>query len=95
MDMLGVDMLTFDSGKCYGPKGVGVLALRHGVTFRHSCMAEGKKVESVRGQKTPHSLLGCAEAFVRAQIHMKSRSEATALLRDFMFESPPKRNPRD
>ncbi len=31
LDRLGVDMMTLDAGKCYGPKSTGVLAHRHWV----------------------------------------------------------------
>ncbi len=86
MDMLGVDMLTFDSGKCYGPKGVGVLALRHGVIILPFMHGGGQEGGMRSGTENTALIVGCTEAFVRAQAHMKSRSTAIASLRDFMFD---------
>jgi cysteine desulfurase len=72
LDMLGVDMMTLDAGKCYGPKGVGVLAHRHSVSLRS-------------GTENTALIVGCARALVRAQKEYESRSLAVAKLRDYLF----------
>jgi cysteine desulfurase len=86
MDMLGVHMMTLDAGKCFGPKGVGVLALRHGVTIAPLLLGGGQERGLRSGTENVPLIVGCAEALVRAQDDWKSRSAATAALRDFMFD---------
>lgn len=93
MDMLGVDMMSLDSGKCYGPKGCGVLALRHGVTLAPFMHGGGQEGGIRSGTENVPLIVGCVEALVRAQDQWKSRSETVASLRDFMFEHVEKEIP--
>jgi len=86
MDMLGVDLMTLDGGKCYGPKGVGVLARQHGVDLRGIILGGDQEYGLRAGTENTALIVGCAEALVRAQDERKSRSEATASLRDFAIE---------
>lgn len=86
MDMLGVDLMTLDSGKCYGPKGVGILARRHSVPLA-PYMHGGEQEGGLRaGTENVALIVGCAEAVVRAQTHHIARSETTTLLREYFFE---------
>jgi cysteine desulfurase len=86
IDMLGVDLMTLDSGKCYGPKGVGVLAKRHGVTLS-PVLHGGEQEHGLRaGTENTALIIGCVEAIVRAQENHEARSEAATLLREFFFE---------
>lgn len=86
MDMLGVDMMTLDSGKCYGPKGVGVLALRHGVTLAPVLYGGGQERGLRSGTENTALIVGCSTALVRAQATWKSRADNVILLRDFMID---------
>ncbi len=85
MDMLGVDLMTLDAGKCYGPKGIGVLALRHGINIEPQLMGGGQERGLRSSTENTALIVGFTHAFTRAQGACKSRSEATASLRDFMF----------
>ncbi len=85
MDMLGVDMLSLDSGKCYGPKGAGVLALRHGVTLAPFMHGGGQEGGLRSGTENVPLIVGCAEALTRAQELWEARSEKVRALRDYMF----------
>ena len=86
IDMLGVDLMTLDSGKCYGPKGVGVLAKRHGVTLS-PVLHGGEQEQGLRaGTENTALIVGCVEAIVRAQENHEARSEAVATLREYFFE---------
>ncbi len=86
MDMLGVDMLSLDSGKCYGPKGAGVLALRHGVTIAPFMHGGGQEGGLRSGTENVPLIVGCAEALVRAQGEWQTRRTYVAQLRDYMFD---------
>ncbi len=86
MDMLAVDLMTLDAGKCYGPKGVGVLARRHGITLS-PYMFGGDQEQGLRaGTENTALIVGCVAALVRAQGAWRSRSEAVASLRDRMMQ---------
>lgn len=86
LDRLMVDMLSLDAGKCYGPKGVGVLVLRHGVTLSpvlHGGPQEGglrPATENVAG------IVGAAEALRVAQEHFDGRVQKALHLRNFMID---------
>ena len=85
LDRLMVDMLSLDAGKCYGPKGVGVLILRHGVVLSpvlHGGPQEGglrPATENVAG------IVGAAEALRIAQAHFDGRVQKVTHLRNFMI----------
>jgi cysteine desulfurase len=85
MDMLGVDLMSLDGGKCYGPKGVGVLALRHGISVSPQLMGGGQERGLRSGTENTALIVGFSHAFLRAQNSWKSRSDAADSLRDFMF----------
>lgn len=86
MDMLGVDLMTLDAGKCYGPKGVGVLALRHGVELSSFMHGGGQEGGLRSGTENTPLIVGCAAALSRAQDSWKERSATALLLRDYMME---------
>ncbi len=87
LDRLMVDMLSLDAGKCYGPKGVGVLVSRHGVELTpviHGGPQEGgvrPATENVAG------VVGAAEALRVAQVHREARVKKTTELRNFMIDA--------
>jgi cysteine desulfurase len=86
MDMLGVDLLSLDSGKCYGPKGAGVLAFRHGVTLSPLMFGGGQEGGVRSGTENTPLVVGCGMSLLRAQEGWKSRAEAASTLRDFFFD---------
>jgi cysteine desulfurase len=82
LDSLGVDLLTLDAGKCYGPKGVGVLAYRHGVTLT-SQLHGGDQEHGLRaGTENVALAVGCAVALLRAESGRESRVRSVTKLRD-------------
>jgi cysteine desulfurase len=85
MDMLGIDLMTLDSGKCYGPKGAGVLALRHGVEIEPQLLGGGQERGLRSSTENPALIVGCVHALVRALDVWMSRCAAVASLRDFFF----------
>lgn len=86
LDRLGVDLMTLDAGKCYGPKGVGVLAHRHWVKIV-SIMYGGGQEQGLRsGTENTALVVGCVKAIVRAQKNFEARSLETTRLREKLFE---------
>lgn len=86
---LGVDMLSLDAGKCYGPKGVGVLVHRTRARASLAPTTYGGSQESgLRpGTENVPLIVGCAEAIRLAQNAWQSRSETVAPLRDTMIDT--------
>lgn len=82
LDMLGVDMMTLDAGKCYGPKGVGVLVHRQWVEIVSIAHGGGQEAGLRSGTESLPLIVGCVTALVRAQAGWQSRSVKAAALRD-------------
>lgn len=82
LDALGADLMTLDAGKCYGPKGVGVLVHRHWVELAPASFGGGQESGLRSGTENTPLIVGCVRAIVRAQESWQSRSEAVAMLRD-------------
>lgn len=92
-ERLGVDMLSLDSGKCYGPKGVGVLVHRSKATLLATSFGGSQESELRPGTENTPLIVGCAEAIRIAQEDWESRSEITSLLRDTMIDQLTSRIP--
>ncbi len=68
VDKLGVDMLTLDGGKIYGPRGVGCVYIKRGVLV-HSPYKGGGQEKSVRpGTENLPAILGFTTAL--AEVYM-------------------------
>ncbi len=87
LDKLGVDLITLDAGKCYGPKGVGVLAKRHGVTLSPILHGGSQEYNLRAGTENTALIVGCVEAIVRAQEGHAARSEKIRVLQEYFLTS--------
>lgn len=86
MDALGVDLLTLDAGKCYGPKGVGILAHRKQILLT-PILFGGDQEQGLRpGTENVPLVVGCAEALVRVCGGHAERAARIGKLRDSFFE---------
>ena len=86
MDSLGVDLMTLDAGKCYGPKGVGVLAHLRTVPLVPHLFGGGQERGLRPGTENVPLIVGCAEALRIAQAHWRERADEVGTLRDFFFD---------
>lgn len=86
LDRLGVDLMTLDAGKCYGPKGVGVLAHRHWVKIVPIMHGGGQEQGLRSGTENTALIVGCVKAVVRAQKNYEARSLETTRLREKLFK---------
>lgn len=86
MDSLGVDLMSIDAGKCYGPKGVGVLALRGDIALS-SVVHGGSQERGLRpGTVNVALAVGCATALLLAEAHFEERVQKVTSLREFFAE---------
>lgn len=84
---LRVDLLTLGAGKCYGPKGVGVLMKRSFVSGEPMIRGGGQEGGLRSGTEAVPLCVGFAEAFVLAQEKAKEYCEYVASLRDHFISA--------
>ncbi len=86
LDQVHADVLSLDAGKCGGPKGVGVVAMRHGVELA-PVMFGGPQERGLRpATENVVGIVGAVTAFGLAQTHYEARAKAAAALRDGFME---------
>lgn len=86
VEKLGVDLMTIDAGKFYGPKGVGVLYKKHYVPIEPIIFG-GSQEDGLRaGTENVPGIVGCAEAFKESQKLRESESKRLCLLQKFFID---------
>ena len=86
MDALGVDLMTLDAGKCYGPKGLGVLARKHGVELNTQTYGGAQESGLRAGTENTPLIVGGVAAFARADKGREERVVPTRAVRDYLIE---------
>ncbi len=86
IEKLGLDLMTVDAGKFYGPKGVGVLYKKHFVPIEPIIFG-GSQENGIRaGTENVSGIVGCAEAFVLAQKKREKESDRLVRLQLYFIE---------
>lgn len=86
-DALGADLMTLDAGKCYGPKGAGVLIRRKHVPLAPYMLGGGQERGLRPGTENVPLIVGCAKALSVAQAGHARRAARVQTLRDMFIES--------
>jgi cysteine desulfurase len=82
MSRLGVDLMTLNAAKCYGPKQVGLLWVRAGIILQ-PVLRGGSQERSLRaGTENVAGTVGFARALELAQEQRKTESHRLSGLRD-------------
>ncbi len=84
---LDVDLLALDAGKCSGPKGVGVLALRRPDILSPILFGGGQERGKRPGTENVAGIVGAGEALEQAGQGYAERAAAVALVRDQVLKS--------
>ena len=79
---LGVDMLTLNAAKCYGPKQTALLWHASGVSLTPIIHGGGQEGALRSGTENVAGIIGFAEALASAESHRKSEARRLASLRD-------------
>jgi cysteine desulfurase len=87
LSSLQVDVLSLDAGKCYGPKGVGILAFRHKVALEPYLYGGGQEFGLRSGTENTPLIIGASVALVRAQREYADQAKRVTLLRDYLLEA--------
>lgn len=85
-DALGADLMTLDAGKCYGPKGVGVLIRRKHVSLAPHMLGGGQEGGLRPGTENVPLIAGFAEALSIAQEGYARRAAHVRVLRNVLME---------
>ena len=81
---LGVDMMTLNAGKCYGPKQVGILYVSSHVTLRPIVRGGGQEMGIRSGTENVAGAIGFAMALEMAIKKRHSESKRLTVLRDHL-----------
>ncbi len=79
---LGVDLMTLNAGKCYGPKQVGALFVRAGVELSPLIRGGGQENGLRSGTENVAGAIGFAKALELAEKHRGSEVKRLQVLRD-------------
>ena len=82
---LGIDLMTVDGQKIYGPKGVGFLYKKEGV-FLEPIMKGGNQEHGIRpGTENIPLIIGMKESFVKAVSNREEETEKIKILQDYFI----------
>lgn len=82
VERLGVDLLTLNSSKIYGPKGVGALFVRRGVSLSPIMYGGGQERGLRPGTENVAGIVGFTEALQIAETTKEKESKRLTKLRD-------------
>lgn len=83
VDRLGVDLLTLNAAKIYGPKGVGALFVRNGVKLEPIFHGGGQEKNLRSGTENVPGIVGLSKALEIAEAERVKESARLAALRDY------------
>lgn len=85
VERLGVDLLTVNGSKIYGPKGTGVLFIKDGIKLQ-PILYGGEQEKKLRpGTESVAGIVGMAEALKLANGEREKESERLSGLRDYFI----------
>ena len=90
---LGIDLLTLDGSKIYGPRGCGILFARRGIILTPELFGGDQEKERRAGTENVASASGFAYALELAQKEKDNESKRISMLRDEMLSAIQKEVP--
>ena len=72
LNRMGVDLLTLNAAKVYGPKGIGVLYVGHNVRLKPLTVGGGQEMGLRSGTENVPGVIGFAAALTEAEKHIYS-----------------------
>jgi len=84
---LGVDAMTLNGSKIYGPKGVGCLYLKNGVKIEPIVFGGGQEKGLRSGTENPALIVGFSEALKFAEKLRVKESRRLTALRDYFIKN--------
>lgn len=84
---LGVDLLTLNAAKVYGPKGVGALYVAHGVRLFPLTVGGGQEKGLRSGTENVPGVIGFAEAVKLAKEHLNGNRKKYTAWREILLKN--------
>ena len=91
---LGVDMMTLNGSKIYGPKGIGMLYLKSGVKIHPIIHGGGQEFKLRSGTENVPFIVGFAKALELAQEEREQENKRLIQLREMLVEGIKERVPK-
>lgn len=79
---LGIDLMSLNAGKIYGPKGVGALYIKSGIKITPLIYGGGQEHRLRAGTENVAGIVGFAEALKLAEEHREAESDRLIKLRE-------------
>ncbi len=86
IEKLGVDLMTFNSSKIYGPKGIGVLYKKRNIELTPLYMGGGQEFNLRPGTESVSLIAGCALALEKVNKIKKNEVERLTKIRNYGIE---------
>jgi cysteine desulfurase len=83
---LGVDLMTLNGSKLYGPKGVGLLYVRKGIAIKPILFGGGQEFGLRPGTENIPAIVGFTKAFELAQKEKKVEEQRLIKMRDLLIK---------
>lgn len=91
---LGVDLLTINGSKIYGPKGVGCLYVKNGVNLESQIVGGGQENNKRAGTENVSLIIGMAKALEIVVGKQQKENNRLLLLRDYCIDKIQKSIPQ-
>lgn len=88
---LGVNLLTLNGSKIYGPKGIGLLYIKQGTRIKPLIYGGGQEKNLRSGTENIAAIVGLAKALELAMANRERENERLTKLRDFFIAKLMKR----
>ncbi len=86
VEKLGVDLMTFNGSKIYGPKGIGVLYVRIGVNIESIVFGGGQEKGLRGGTENVAGIVGIAKALQITENMKEKESQRLVVLREYFVQ---------
>jgi cysteine desulfurase len=93
VEKLGVDLMSVNGSKIYGPKQTGFLYVRSGVKIKPQIFGGGQEADLRSGTENVPGIVGLAKAFELGQKNRNNENKRLAGLRDYLSAKLFKRIP--
>ncbi|MFA6397816.1 MAG: cysteine desulfurase family protein [Candidatus Paceibacterota bacterium] len=86
VDKLGIDMMTFNGSKIYGPKGIGVLYKKRNIPINPIIYGGGQEFGLRSGTEFVSGILGLSKALEITEKIKEKESKRLSVLRDYFIK---------